>query len=270
MAVDGKGGSIRRKQIFPEYKANRKKGKSRPFNRKYNFQSIELEKQMMDLQLSRLFEYFDYMPITKIMVNYVEADDIIAHIATTRKDVKHIIMSADKDFLQLCSDNVTVWSPTKKILYDKDRVLKEFGIPAHNLALYRALDGDKWDGIPGIAGWGAKTILKKVEALKDLDHIYNTEELLQYAEKYDIKKLIENKDIVERNYALMQLNDVDISQSVKTLIDKKIEEKIPRLTKYKVQVMVLEDKLFTVIKNSTRWLAQVFNYLDACASRINK
>ncbi|NQU84956.1 MAG: hypothetical protein HQ541_04275 [Mariniphaga sp.] len=110
IVVDGKGGSVRRKKIFPDYKANRKKKKKTyKYNRSYEGYGPDLEKQMMKLQLSRLFEYFEHMPITIIMIDYVEADDIIAHIATTYNNVQHVIMSADKDFLQLCTtDNIKV------------------------------------------------------------------------------------------------------------------------------------------------------------------
>ncbi|NQU84955.1 MAG: hypothetical protein HQ541_04270 [Mariniphaga sp.] len=93
--------------------------------------------------------------------------------------------------------------------------------------------------------------MKKLQVLQDSTHIYNLEELIDYAEKYNIPKLIENKKLVERNYKLMQLSNVDISESIKTIVKEKINEKIPRLAKYKIQVMILEDKLFTAIKNST-------------------
>ena len=61
-------------------------------------------------------------------------------------------MSTDKDFLQLVDENIRVYSPTKKLMYDEERVLDEYGIPSTNFLLYRILDGDKSDGIPGIKG----------------------------------------------------------------------------------------------------------------------
>jgi len=60
-------------------------------------------------------------------------------------------MSSDKDFLQLCSnENIKVYSPTKKTLYDNSNVDKIFGVPSQNISLFRAIDGDKSDNIPGV------------------------------------------------------------------------------------------------------------------------
>ena len=53
-----------------------------------------------------------------------------------------------------------VWSPTKKKMYDEERILDEYGINATNFLLFRTMDGDKSDGIPGIKGAGIKTLLK--------------------------------------------------------------------------------------------------------------
>jgi len=274
LATEGKGGSQYRKLLFPEYKANRKKSKKKKkkYNRKFYYDDPEIEDKMMKLQLSRLFEYFECLPITIVQnIDYVEADDIIAYIVNSMPNSKHIIMSSDKDFLQLCSDNVNVYSPIKRILYNKENVIDVFGVPAHNLAIYRAIDGDSSDGIPGIRGWAQKSILKYVSPLTNLDDTYNIEILFEYAKKYNIKKLLENKNIVERNYKLMQLSNTNyLSQSIKNKIDKAVNlNLIQRLVKYKFQKMVLEDKLFTAIKNSTIWLSQVFNRLDSYALKFN-
>ena len=275
LAMEGKGGSQYRKTLFPGYKANRKKDpkKKKQYNRKFYYDNEEMEDRMMKLQLSRLFEYFECLPLTIVQdVNYIEADDTIAYIVNSMPESKHIIMSADKDFLQLCSDNVSVYSPTKKVLYNKENVLDAFGVPVHNLAVFRAIDGDASDGIPGIKGWAKKSILKNIDILKDSDNIYTLDSLFEHASKYNIQKIIDHKSIIERNYKLMQLKDMSyLSQSTQDKISKIINvDSIPRLVKYKFQKMVLEDKLFTAIKNSTVWLSQTFTTLDIYASRSNK
>ena len=76
------------------------------------------------------------------------------------KTSKIVLMSTDKDFLQLVNHRVSVWSPTKKKMYDPPKVLEDYGIPSHNFAVYRAIDGDKSDNIDGVRGWGLKTIQK--------------------------------------------------------------------------------------------------------------
>lgn len=274
ITYDGAGGSSYRKKIFPEYKENRKNknGKKRKYNRKFDYgDDGELEEKIMKFQLTRLMEYFACLPVTIIKeIKYVEADDIIAYIIESNPDKTFIVMSSDKDFLQLCSENVQVYSPTKKILYNENKVKDLFSVSPKNLALFRAMDGDSSDGIPGIPSWGKTRILKNVQCLKNSNHIYSIDDIFDYAKENKIEKLIENKDLVIRNYKLMQLKSVNISDSIKKKIDEKFNKtELQRLVKYIFQRMVLEDKLFTAIRNSTVWLSTVFHQLDTNAKRYN-
>ena len=153
IVFDGKGGSNRRKKIFPEYKAGRKM--SERLNRSYDFNTKEDEHQSMVMQLTRVIDYLDYLPITTITIENIEADDTMAYVTKQILKTSNIIlMSTDKDFLQLVNSRVTVWSPTKKKMYDPPKVLEDYGIPSHNFAVYRAIDGDKSDNIDGVRGWG--------------------------------------------------------------------------------------------------------------------
>ena len=74
-------------------------------------------------------------------------------------------MSADKDFYQLVDDWVILYSPTKKILYDRELVKKEFGVYPQNVLTCRVVDGDKSDDIPGVKGIGVKTLIKEFPLL---------------------------------------------------------------------------------------------------------
>ena len=82
-----------------------------------------------------------------------------------------------------------------------------------------------------------------------------------------ITKLPDSKDIIELNYKLMQLSDVDISGSTKTKIIEKVNEPINRLIKYKFQTMFLEDKLYTALPNVNSWLLTNFNQLNHYAEK---
>ena len=68
-------------------------------------------------------------------------------------------MSTDKDFLQLVSDRISVWS-TKKKLYNPEKVLEEYKVTSKNLLLSRIFEGDQSDNIKGVMGIGTKTLLK--------------------------------------------------------------------------------------------------------------
>ena len=75
IVFDGKGGSTRRRKIYPEYKQNRKT-KYR-VNRTYDFASQEDEKQNMIMQLQRCVEYLDTLPVTVLSYDNIEAYDTI-------------------------------------------------------------------------------------------------------------------------------------------------------------------------------------------------
>jgi len=85
-----------------------------------------------------------------------------------------------------------------------------------------------------------------------------------------VTELPESKDIIEMNYRLMQLSDVDISGSTKTKIIDKVNEPINRLVKFKFEKMFLEDKLFTALPNLNSWLLTNFNQLNRYAEKSNE
>ena len=260
VVFDGKGGSNRRRKIYPEYKQNRKT-KYR-VNRTYNFSSQEDEKQNMMMQLSRCVEYLDTLPITVLSYDNIEADDTIGYLCRQVLTESEItIMSTDKDFLQLANGRIKIWSPTKKKMYDDKAVMEEYGINSHNYIWYRVLDGDKSDNIAGVRGLGLKTIKKKLPFLAE-NRIVNIDEVKDV--------LPDSKDVIDLNYRLMQLSDVDISGSTKTKISERVREPINKLIKYKFQKMFLEDKLFTALPNINSWLATNFNQLNHYASKTHE
>ena len=257
IVFDGKGGSTRRRKVYPEYK-NRKRTKYR-LNRSNDFASVEDERQNMIMQLQRCVEYLNALPVTVLTFDNIEADDTIGYICRqVLTDSEITIMSTDKDFLQLANSRIKVWSPTKKKMYDEDAVLEEYGISSHNLIWYRVLDGDKSDNIPGVRGLGLKTIQKKLPFLSE-NRIVNINEV--------ITELPESKDVIERNFKLMQLSDVDISASTKMKILNNVNKPIQRLIKIKFQKMFLEDKLYSALPNLNSWLMTIFNRLNQMAEK---
>ena len=257
IVFDGKGGSTRRRKVYPEYK-NRKRTKYR-LNRSNDFASVEDERQNMIMQLQRCVEYLNALPVTVLTFDNIEADDTIGYICRqVLTDSQITVMSTDKDFLQLANSRIKVWSPTKKKMYDEKAVLDEYGISSHNLIWFRVLDGDKSDNIPGVRGLGLKTIQKKLPFLSE-NRIVNIDEV--------ITELPESKSIIERNFKLMQLSDVDISASTKMKILNNVNKPVQRLIKMKFQKMFLEDKLYSALPNLNSWLMTTFNRLNQMAEK---
>ncbi len=251
---DGKGGSSRRRKMYPEYKAKRKTNIR--LNRAYDFETIEEERANMIRQLQRTIKYLNFLQITLLSIDNVEADDIIAYASKqVLTDSKVTIMSSDKDFLQLVDDRISVWSPTKKKLYKPENVLEEYGIPSHNLLMYRIFDGDKSDNINGVFGYGLKTVQKKLPFLQE-EKTFSVDEAIK-----ESGELEQHRELMERNFDLMQLHNVDISASAKTKTIDKIREPIPNLDKVVFKKMFLEDKMYSALPNLESWLQTKFQTL---------
>ena len=265
IVFDGKDGSKRRRKIYPQYKETRKVKKR--LNRNVDWGTApQDEEQSMVQQMGRLIEYLEQLPLTLISVDGVEADDTMAYISQQllpKSDI--MLMSTDKDFLQLVDDRVKVWSPTKKKLYNKKAILDEYGIPSRNMLTYRILDGDKSDNINGVQGAGLKSLIKFLPPITE-DDDFTARDLLNFVENSDSKiKLLENikksSNLIKRNYLLMQLQKVDIPKHTMRKIQGAVNGKVPQLIKYKFQTMFLKDKLSNQIKNLDSWIME-FTRLD--------
>ena len=272
IVFDGKGGSNRRRKIFPQYKMGRKM--SHRLNRTHDFLTREEEKKMMVFQLNRIVQYLECLPLTIINMDNIEADDVIGYCAKhIFKDSKSTIMSTDKDFLQLVDENIKVYSPTKKKMYDEEKVVEEYGISSHNFLLYRMLDGDVSDSIPGVKGVGLKSLIKHFPFL-ETSHKHTIEDILKSASTqkatYKLCEDISNsQDKLLLNKKLMDLDDVNISGSSKLKIQNITSNPIQRIIKHKFQKMFLEDKMYTALPNLNSWLHTTFNRLNHMAEKTN-
>ena len=225
VTFDGKGGSKSRKKVYEGYKAGRENRKFR-VNRQYmEFLDEEEEQLSMRQQFVWLNDVLDYLPVQTMIYDGIEADDTIAYLTKhTQQDLdgEVVIVSTDKDFLQLVSDKVSVFSPTKKKMYTRQVVFDEFGIWPENLLLYRTLDGDKSDNIPGIRGCGVKTILKRFPELSE-DRLITHEEFFKMCEEKQGKiklydDILKAKDQLLMNKRLMELDEPHIQTNQKLKI----------------------------------------------------
>ena len=271
IVFDGKGGSVRRKKLFPEYKANRANKTS--FNRYKEFASLQDEQESMKRQYGRMIQYLQCLPITVLAIDQVEADDIIAYISNeiyTKDNERVTICSTDRDFLQLVNNRISVWSPIKKKMYTPELMKEEFGFSPKNYLMYRAFIGDKSDNIPGLNGVGAKSLIKHFPMFTE-DREVSIDELIEHAEtvekQYKVhERVADGRVILERNYALMQLKEVDISGNAKLLAMDQVERDINRMDVLEFKKMFMRDKMYTVIKDLDSWLSSSFNSLNAYAS----
>jgi DNA polymerase-1 len=264
---DGSGGSMKRRKIYPDYKSGRKT-KIR-LNRTYeDLSNPDSEEKNLKVQLIKTVRYLDTLPVTTMAIDHIEADDTIAYLATQYfKDSNVTIMSADKDFLQLANDRVKIWSPTKKKLYGCAEILQEYGVSCSNFINYRILEGDNSDNIDGINGAGLKTIIKCFPIFTD-EKQYSLQEIYNYSDthkgKYKLyNTILDNKNILERNWQLMQLHETQIQSFSQLRINEILEKPLTKLDRYKFSKLLLEDNMQNNFPNSIIWLQEVFGKVNS-------
>jgi len=270
VVFDGKGGSHRRKKMYSGYKDGRT-GLTK-VNRLAGYEDLEDQQQSMRNQFNALIKYLGLLPVDLCYIDYVEADDVMAYAARHIFKKEVLIVSSDKDFLQLVDDRISVYQPTKKKLMGKDDVKELYGVPSHNLVFYRAFDGDKSDNISGLKGVGPKTIVNKLGFLQnerlELDTLF--ERVSEMDDEKLKNKILENKDVVELNYNLMQLSDPDISSSIKSNVRNIIDSPINGLNSFQFKKEFMIDKLYTAFKNVETWLVNTWSDLDKHSKQTRK
>jgi len=225
----------------------------------------EDERESMKRQFVWLADILDYLPVTTMIYDGCEADDVMAYISTQllKENEQAVVMSTDKDFLQLVDDNTIVWSPTKKKLYNTTLVKEEYGIESKNLLLFRVLDGDTSDNIPGVHGCGIKTLVKRFPEITENKKL-SVEDLLKLADEkkgklkiYD--EILNSKEQILMNRELMQLHDPDISGNIKMNILDRYDEEVNPVNKLDIMKTLVKYKITDAFGNNFNdWLRDTF------------
>jgi DNA polymerase-1 len=193
-----------RKQILEEYQAQRPKSDTE-----------------FIIQIPLVLEMLTKAGIAKYAKEGFEADDIIGTLAEKYKDnYKILILTGDKDIMQLVNHNVNVISPQTGLssitVYNAEAVEKKLGVRPEKIPDLKALMGDPSDNYKGAKGIGPKT------AIKLLEQFGSVEKMLQNTDQISpdrIRNLItENKDsvIVSKKLATI-LRDVEVECSLEEM-----------------------------------------------------
>ena len=241
---DGQGGSKKRKLINKNYKEGRKPIR---LNRDIKNLTEEEELQNKIWQQIRLVDYLNNFPITQLIFESVEADDVISFIcqAPSYKGWEKVIVSSDKDFFQLLDDETVAYRPIQNEVLNKKAIVEKFGIHPTNFALARAIVGDKSDNLDGIKGVGLPTVAKRLPFLVE-EKAYTIPEVLEHCKKapVDLKaytNIVESPEVIQQNYKLMQLYSPSISIQNKNKINHILRNADMTLNKTATQGMMLED-----------------------------
>lgn len=131
-------------------------------------------------QSQLIHELLGKMKVSVCFLDGVEADDVIGTITTNVirdfKNIEIVILTGDRDLLQLVNDRVFVLMPivgiTKTILFDNQAVFEKYGVHPSQFVDYKALIGDASDGYPGVTGIGPKTASKLLSEYETFDNLY--------------------------------------------------------------------------------------------------
>ncbi len=263
IAWDGQGGSQKRKDMNKGYKAGRKPVR---FNRRMFELSDTEQENNKAYQHVRLMEYLNEMPIIQLIIDYVEADDIIADLVQHDKyrDYHKYIISSDRDFFQLVGDRTSLYRPIQKKLINKVDLISEHGIHPNNFALARAIAGDKSDNLDGVPRVGLKTIKSRFTFMAN-EKVQTVETLTEYCKNLDKKvsvhtKIIEHADLIQRNYDIMQLYDPLIGGNAQRQIDYAVKNFEPEFNKIGLQRLLMKDGQITMkLDNLYRVLRKIIS-----------
>ncbi len=264
VVFDGAASTTSRKNLLPEYKSGR--NEQRVTNWEV-FDSLNDEHDSKVDQIVRVIQYLKNLPVKTLILDKVEADDIIAYLCSklpNHPDDKLFIVSSDKDFLQLINKNVIVYRPMEKKYYTEDLMKEKYKMPAQNFILYKTLLGDNSDKIKGIKGLGEKGIYKKFPELTErvltFDDIFTICEQ-KFKDHVVYARVIQSIENLEKNYKVMNLSNPMIGDNDKKYLDEVVKSE--ELTYIPKQFIALynEDKLGGMIRNLEYWLSENFEKL---------
>ncbi len=243
---DGDGGSNKRRKQNKNYKVGRKPPKLNRWSQSLNPAQIHTNRIWQQV---RCIEYVNQMPIIQFRQPGVEADDVISYVKSLPilTDWQKVIISSDKDFIQLLDSKTLLMRPTQDQILNTNRVLEEHSIHPTNFALARSMVGDKSDNIDGLNGVGLKTVAKAFPFLAE-DRDYYLSDLKEHSERQESKlsvydKVIQDYKKVCDNYSIMQLSTPLISVQCANHINSTFEGYQPMFNTTEVNKMLSIDGL---------------------------
>lgn len=260
---DGIGGAQNRKNIDEHYKANRAHASVIHYDL---FDDKKMEMSSVQDQADRLLDYLACLPVTYIKIDKLEADDVIAYISKlySKAGRQVTIVSSDRDFLQLIDDNVRVYSPIRKVLFDHEEATKFLTVLPENYNIVKTIIGDFSDGLAGVKGVGIRGLVKEFPELVTNPNLTLDEFFDLCAQRHEkspkaiFTKILAGWHTIEKNYSLMDLSDTVLDDYEKELVCEMMGAEIPKL-RIGPFLHYLEEDKFNIMKDTElteAWLCQ--------------
>ncbi len=172
VVFDSKGDTFR-KEMYPEYKANR-----------------GAAPEDLSVQIEKIMELTEAMGIRVVQKEGFEADDLIATVAKAaeKEGRETVLITGDKDFCQLVSEKITVFDPMKDAKTGVAEVREKYGLPPERFVDFLALTGDSSDNIPGVEGIGPKSAAKLLAEYGSLENLYENTGALKGKQRERIER----------------------------------------------------------------------------------
>jgi DNA polymerase-1 len=198
MFFDAKGPTFRH-EMYSDYKANRP-----PMP------------EDMAVQIPYIKDITAAYRLPIIEMQGFEADDLIGTYAriAEKQGFSVIMVTGDKDFVQLVTDNILIWDPMKDKTLDIQTVREEFGLEPQQMIDVMGLSGDSADNVPGVPGIGQKTALDLVKSHGGMEQLYRNVDSI--AKKKQRENLITFK---EQAFLSRKLVTIDTRVPVTVPID---------------------------------------------------
>ncbi len=187
-----------RNEIFPDYKGTR----------------AEIPEELIP-QFPIIREATNALNLNYLEMEGYEADDLIATYArqATEKGMEVVVVSADKDLMQLIRDGVEYYDPMKDKFYGPEDVKEKFGVYPERVVDVQALAGDSIDNVPGVPGIGLKTAAQLINDFGSLEEVLNRASEIKQNKRRET--LLANIDNARISLQLVTLkNDVPVEKDI--------------------------------------------------------
>lgn len=267
------GRDVRKKGLYKGYKANRNidLGALSGYDLTVKMNEIESRKR----QKGVIIDILKTLPIKLVIVKQIEGDSLISFVAKhfIDRDKTVTIVSNDKDFYQLLGEErIKIFNPHKKSYIAKCNMgeifpIKEFPIDCYRL--YKAIRGDVSDNIIGVKNFGDKKIQGLFDMLREcgplpttVAELYDAFEKCPKAKAKYFKYFDGQRDLLELNYKLIDLIDIDWSPQSLSLIYAAIESH-PSFSKMDFMQLLIKENINTILSKLDRYIEPFTKMLPA-------
>ena len=139
----------------------------------------------------------------------IEADDVIGTLARrySEQGMKVVIVSGDKDMMQLVGENVVIIDTMKDKVYDATAVREKFGVPPEKVVEIMGLTGDASDNIPGAPGIGPKGALRLIEEYGTIENVLQNVDRIKNAKAKECIRRYREQIIMSRELARIRTDE---------------------------------------------------------------